>query len=226
MQAVPGEEAFVTTTTVKERPIIFTADSVRGILEGRKTQTRRVVKPQPQGSGHHGPTWGRYQPACKEWEFWGPIDPETKRALLYEHGVHRCPYGLPGDHLWVREVYRTVGRRHRGTERRSLLYPATCEPGSVRGPFKSPRFMPRWASRITLEVLDVRVQRVQEISDADAVAEGMPKNSPIMYADEPAHELFSAAAYRVAWDSINAKRGFGWDKNPWVWAVSFRRTSP
>jgi hypothetical protein len=189
----------MTTTATKERPIIFSGPMVRAILDGSKTQTRRVMKPQPLSAGP---------------------------------GV--CPYGRIGDRLWVRETWNTVNPEGEPT---SILYKAD---GSVMyRPFPSaeagwkaeqdaesldaqrwntPIFMPRWASRITLEVTDVRVERVQEISEEDAKAEGV-KPDPN---ERPYVEDFRED-FEHLWDSINAKRGHSWESNPWVWAITFRK---
>jgi hypothetical protein len=172
-----------------ERPIIFSGESVRAVLEGRKTQTRRVVKYQGDmefdpADPHFGPYWLSY------------ADGENAKV--------RCPHGVPGDKLWVREAWELID--HEGDYRVQVAYPADDigglsaavwatapkwwiyargvdaegEPLRKHGT-QSPLFMPRWASRITLEITDVRVQRVQEISEDDAVVEGVAvgQRSPI-----------------------------------------------
>jgi hypothetical protein len=196
---------------MKERPILFCGEMVRAILDGRKTQTRRIVKPQPDfaaqphwlfGPGHSGVGW-----YCGEAEY-------------PDEGSHfyGCPYGVLGDRLWVRETWCPLERCDWvGSKREdNVNYRADCPPESetIRGEmgyaWRSPIFMPRWASRITLEIIDVRVQRVQEITFDDCVAEGIVR---LPGAD---------AEYRRLWNSINLKRGFGWEKNPWVWAITFK----
>lgn len=175
-----------------ERPIIFSGDMVRAILDGRKTQTRRVMKPQPS-----------------------PAD-----VFVGDHGLgmgpqFRCSYGQSGDRLWVRETWaceccgRTLEYRAVHGRCEGLSYRADGGTGGSSG-WRSPIHMPRWASRLTLDITEVRVQRVQEISEEDAVAEGVD-----IWAD-----------FRPLWDSINAKRGFGWDVNPWVWALTFKPVPP
>ena len=162
---------------MKERPIIFSGPSVRAILDGRKTQTRRIVK-APKGMSA---------------EFAG-VD-------------FACPYGCPGDRLWVRETHSFYDR-----ECRKPYYQADIDDWEPGG-WRSPIFMPRWASRITLEITDVRVQRVQEITEAEAKAEG------VHCAVNGSNRL----AFATLWDSVNAKRGFSWADNLWVWAITFWR---
>jgi hypothetical protein len=188
-----------------EHPILFSGPMVLAILQGRKSQTRRVANPQPAVSSDGY--------AC------GPI---------------RCPYGAPGDLLWVRETWCTrkcfncdVGYDdERCTCSNPPLYRAT-EPDAVRAddePWRPSIFMPRWASRITLRVTGVRVERVQGISNVDAIAEGAMEWAAEQ--ETPVRDLTCSDARLVflqLWDSINAKRGFGWEANPWVWVVAFER---
>ena len=179
---------------MNERPILFSAPMVRAILAGTKTQTRRVVKPQAIGQ-------------------WGPVVP--------------CPYGQPGDRLWVRESLAYDSERGH--------YYAATEPGTLGNPSgrtyvdydnETPAIglparsipcihMPRWASRITLEFTAVRVERLQDISEADAVAEGV-RNSLHLPGGRFARENFEHL-----WWTINGDGS--WDANPWVWVVEFRR---
>ena len=167
---------------VKERPILFSGPMIRAILEGRKTQTRRALNPQPtleQGDGTELRDWS--------WPC-GNGGPSLSQA--------RCPYGVSGERLLFRETL------------------ALEDPDQmVWTPFI---YMPRLASRITLEIVDVRVQRLQDIGAFDAIEEGVQRSTEPFDAREP---------FRLLWDSINAKRGFGWDSNPWVWALTFRRAS-
>jgi len=212
---------------VKERPIIFTADSVRAILEGRKMQTRRVVKPQPVGH------WGSRVPPLAG----GVLQCITVADWKPRDAYIRCPYGVVGDRLWVRETWQgwhSSGEElDRGVEHESASYVTYKADGkSFPVEWRSPLFMPHWASRITLEITDVRVQRVQEINKADAIAEGISV-FPLQSADDPSAWYQSApgvnqqrsarASYAALWDSINAKRGFSWQSNPWVWCLTFRK---
>jgi hypothetical protein len=206
---------------MKERPIIFDNESVISILKGSKTQTRRVIHPQ--------------------------------MSLMADWQHVRCPYGVAGDHLWVRETFMLEKwTRECGVpppiprDRPSKLvdddegyywlwphYAATdpkpeliCEGGRSKGGFncrwKASIYMPLWASRITLEILRVGAERLCEITEKDALAEGCQ----IMEGYTPDGEVGIANArysYKQRWDSINAKRGFGWDANPWVWVIEFKR---
>jgi hypothetical protein len=165
---------------------------VRAILDGRKTQTRRVVRPQPGGRLFRGMDSRWY-----------------RSALADERNPIRCPYGVPGDRLWVREAWRVFGGREYEyqQDREAVIYREGAElVDSVQGPWRSPIHMPRWASRLTLEIVSVRVERVQEISREDEIAEGTPDG---MFFD-------------CLWDSINAKRA-PWSSNPWVWVIEFRK---
>jgi hypothetical protein len=228
-----------------ERPIIFTAESVRAILDTRKTQTRRVVR--------------------------GPEKYERLRDCAFA-----CPYGVPGDRLWVRETWgyrwscwssnapdttdraieyadgalRKIGRPS-NDESGLPKMACRCEAGGGYGPdgllteqhreelvrfwksWRSPIHMPRWASRLTLEVTEVKVQRLQEISEKDARAEGAERVFDGTVGDlwrfnygpagrgDNAMGKTARGGFQFAWDSINCKRA-PWSSDPWVWAISFR----
>lgn len=205
-----------------ERPIIFSAPMVRAILDGRKTQTRRVFK-LPRGcswyEGHGG-------------EAAGMIQDDTGPAWWHveEQG---CPYGAPGNRLWVRETWMPDAPRD-GTWPDTSFYgckgsPLSMIPDAYRKPehclfrstwsgheligWKPSIHMPRWASRITLEITDVRVERLHDISEADAIAEAAPK-----------HFLSPRDNFCALWQQINGDGS--WDANPWVWCISFRRITP
>lgn len=187
---------------MKERPILFSAPMVRALLAGTKTQTRRVVKPQPEQGciGHFGP---------------------GNPFIRGERDATRCPYGQPGDRLWVREAFM-----HEPADycwEASVSIP--CRPASTvyRADFhesqpgegwKPSIHMPRSLSRILLEVTAVRVEQLQDISESDAMAEGC-------YTD-PACPAYDA--YRSLWEQINGPGS--WDANPWVWVVEFKRVTP
>jgi len=206
-----------------EKPIIFTGDLIKAILEGRKTQTRRVIKPQPN---------------IKHGDIYFTNDPDGK-----------CPFGKPGQQMWVREVFTIETNFNTGNYKpphddgrplrlfndtdgdevwEQCHYKATDpepdlvtydkdgneEPGCKWSP---PIFLPRWASRIQLMIKDVRVERVQDITPEDAKAEGVDCCCGIDGCDGKIDE------FADLWDSINKKHGFGWDVNPWVWVIEFER---
>jgi hypothetical protein len=186
---------------MKERPILFSGPMVRAILEGRKTQTRRPLRRQPN-----------YTPRMLYVPYRGGKRICVRDDKNFYDYWNWCSYGVPGDRLWVRETwfqgYATVYRADH----------PECQPsGYSADKWRPSIFMPRWASRLTLEITDVRVQQVQAISEADANAEGC---------DLPARDQDWSQCrrwYQDLWDSINAKRGCGWATNPWVWALTFRR---
>lgn len=199
-------------TTVKERPILFSGAMVRAILEGKKAQTRRVITPQPWWPSEAAPD--AISDMCP-----GFIDGA---------GVaHRCPYGQPGDRLWVRETWR-VGSADRNTiwYRDNGVRVLADAAENLAGKFLGDKWRPsilmfRWASRLTLEVTDVRVERLQDISEADAREEGIPPK----YCDGSGCtcEQDVIGEYAELWDALNASRGYGWDVNPFVWVLTFRR---
>lgn len=209
---------------MKERPIPFAGEMVRAILAGKKTQTRRVIKPQPE--------------LGKLWKFW-VIDPnEMDLPVVF------CQYGIPGDRLWVQETLR---RSHKGPVSFATyavdLSPVTGvgAPELYRGQatWRWQRsvlpsiFMPRWAGRIRLEIVQVRSERLQDISKKDAIAEGIywsnafPEGYTIGQEIPGYGTAFGAAetCFRALWDNLNAKRGYGWDTNPWVWVIEFKRVA-
>jgi hypothetical protein len=198
---------------MKERPILFSAPMVRAILEDRKSQTRRIVEMQPRTKADIG-THGVGMPFIRN------QDP-MKRNLM-------CPYGQPGDRLWVREAWKTHSTFDHLPPRevpRSNLFYAADERYSPSGSRWRPSIhMPRWASRILLEITGVRVERLNAISEADALAEGYSA-TPVTWDDavegaEPVHDD-PRYAFSALWDSINGSGS--WATNPWVWAIEFRR---
>lgn len=200
----------MTATAVKERPILFSGPMIRAILEGRKTQTRRVMKPQPAPHPKY--------PHLIEWGEAGWSDNIRSLHPMPGHSLStRCPYGVVGDRLWVREGFI----RHASIPQLVGYVADGCE-ATEQWERRSPSIhMPRRFSRITLEVAAVRVERLQEISHLDRMAEGMKIQGSEHMVPGPATEV----GFRMLWDSINAKRGYGWDANPWVWAVSFRQVA-
>ena len=198
--------------TPVEHPILFSAPMVKAILEGRKTQTRRVVKPQPK-LDPAGATF-RYQKGSALCSYWVPNDAGIRD--ISRLCAEQCPYGVPGDRLWVKETFVEYPPLLPTDSHGTVHYHADDEHDGVRPwngqKWKPSIFMPRWASRITLEIEYVRVQRLQEISEEDAIAEGI---EPIVsmgtyrtwknYAPGlPAH-VTAIESYRTLWNSINLK---------------------
>lgn len=190
-----------------ERPIIMSAPMVQAILAGRKTQARRIVKPQPPDDCGRIEV-GSYCPTVVDRHGEEQPGPETFGAYSVdgEWGL-RCPYGAPGDRLWVRETW-AAGQTFR--------YRADGGP-AIYGGWRSPVHMHRAASRLTLEIEAVRVERVQEISEDDCTREGVWTLPPIHERGCTGIELFAHL-----WDSLSAKRA-PWLSDPWVWVVTFRR---
>lgn len=195
---------------MKERPILFSGEMVRAILDGRKTMTRRVIKPQPRltPSG----LWMRSGP-CEERLLYGTIRHEDGSTDKI-HEWHDSPYGQPGDRLWVRETFACL----EPLARTPIIYAADRGPKDYR--WRPSIHMPRWASRITLEIAAVRVERVQDITEKDVEAEGLSLQP---WSGEGPAGWPKTAGFAQLWDSLNAKRGYGWDANPWVWVISFKR---
>jgi hypothetical protein len=258
-----------TMTEVRERPIPFSGEMVRAILDGRKSMTRRVVKPQPEWIEQTAPGVAPY---WRHSDHTGscPFDPADRDTWPV------CPYGQPGDRLWVRETWQYADWTEDGmpwvryeadgatrfhdsgavpeewADRLTDTWEALSEPANYEVDnraadrrWRPSIHMPRWASRITLEITDVRVERAQEITEADAIAEGInPRTALAMNgmsyfpnlqawaltdngipgAGEPEHG--HRGVFAQLWDSLNAPRGYGWDANPWVWVVNFNRINP
>lgn len=256
-----------TETAQKERPILFSAPMVTAILAKLKTQTRRTVKgylitgPNPPNDSTFDVYGG---------DGWAGAFGSDGRG----NATQLCPFGVPGDHLWVRETWRP----HSWREDNPIMIEFSADGGRMEdrsGKFEAANYeewyegicisatdecatalesghpgllhdgesyswsenhsplkwrpsiyMPRWASRITLEITGIRVERVQDISEADATAEGITKDEAREYVytgHSPSDEAF-AAAYGDLWNRINGKReGCAWKDNPWVWVVEFKR---
>lgn len=204
---------------MKERPILFSGEMVRAILDNRKTMTRRVLKKQP---GSHESVPGQAVIAGDE------------SARIID-----CPYGMSGDRLWVKETWKPhcegpisdefplgtcVKYRADGVCLKPTSWTneqgAWCEAREKDTKWRPSIFMPRWASRITLEVTGVRVEQAQNISEREAVAEGCQYCPPVGCSPE---KQTARQHFAQLWDSINSKRGFGWENNPWVWVIEFKR---
>jgi hypothetical protein len=234
---------------MRERGIIFNAEMVRAVLEGRKTQTRRIMKVQPVPS------------KTRESDFWFSCNKTRSMVHVsdfipgncanlpdaHEYFSMCCPFGAVGDRLWVRETFRVHSRAtdvatlvYRASERQSWTQQTHRVPVVNCNKPVSPEnwtpsiHMPRWASRITLEITGVRVERLQDISESDAVAEGIEPlphdpDLPKMY-----HEYFpvgiknglrctmsASNSFRGLWESLSGKGR--WQANPWVWVIEFKR---
>lgn len=207
---------------MKERPILFSAPMVRAILENRKTQTRRIVMPQP--------------------EYFSPPDVPRRTIAPGVHPYIACQYGSPGDRLWVRETFMPIPMEvapdRPRTTNWNIVYGAGGQAEMTALAEYNPMLynyerwspsihMPRWASRISLEITGIRIEKLQDISEADALSEGADHNGECDHARRSCEETgcFGRNSYRGGyaklWESIN---GHGaWDANPWVWVVEFCR---
>lgn len=218
-----GSQSKITQAAGVARPILFSSAMVRALMSGAKTQTRRLKNLEEINENP------------SQWRFDGFMEDEgylfadtTKDEPNGSHGLAiKCPYGKVGDQLWVRESFRYADEDLR-------LHPEIPVPVDYRAdpmkasvgcdgfdtlPWRPSIYMPRWASRITLEITEVRVQRLQEISKEDVISEGLSAREGYPLADCHAgwHEPFA-----TLWDSINGKRpGCSWSDNPFVWAISF-----
>ncbi len=182
--------------------MLFSTPMVKAILEGRKTRTRRVIKPQyTDWQGHHW--YGK--PSAFHLQF---------NDFTLEDIKAHCPYGQVGDRLWVRETH-FIG----GIKPNEWAWYRSGFDGDEEGVVWRPSiFMPRWASRLTLEITEVRVERVQEITNDEVLLEGADTKDGLFFVEPDRIMMF-----HKLWDSINAKRGYSWEVNPWVWVISFRR---
>ncbi|MDD2110103.1 hypothetical protein [Pseudomonas asiatica] len=224
----------------KERPILFSGPMVRALLDGRKTVTRRPIKPSMRG---FDVSFELHQQDDGSWRPMHTFDESCMDDQGTEHPVV-CPYGKPGDRLWVRETwYCDHFEVMRGpylkpadldiTEARddgTLVYAADgLAPYEADQPVWKPSIhMPRWASRILLEVTDVRVERLQDISEQQALAEGVRLYTDHAELGDWYHvegiDTYSAdprKSFELLWTGINGAES--WDVNPWVWAVKFKR---
>jgi hypothetical protein len=246
---------------MRERPIPFIAEMIRAILAGTKTQTRRIVgldALRRSDTPGYDWTWRGQAPIksiAQQRRYAGGCWQDVSAAAL----LALCPYGVPGDRLWVREAWalydpgrseedndeslRTITENWSGLSekqhafwRRRLHYRADADTymeqahggGAFR--WRPSIHMPRWASRLTLEIESVRVERVQDISEADARAEGVSWSgrwtdsfSGVGARDRYGDDIHrNVAAFALAWDSINGRRA-PWSANPWVWVIAFRR---
>jgi len=202
----------------RDIPILFSAPMVRANLAGTKTQTRRVVK-HPAGEGKHG-----WNPTPTGWDY---------RLGGTEKPV--SPYGKAGDRLYVREAWRAPaefdpfkpshipvpGNGRLGTP---IVYEASRHESVQFGKLRPGMFMPRWASRTLLLVKEVRIERLQAISEADAQAEGCALECMTPTGDDSGSAIHGPGGYIALWESINGAGS--WAANPWVWVVTYERITP
>lgn len=216
---------------MRERPILFSAPMVRALLAGTKTQTRRVAKYQPISSSRFRSGYYVTRPGDKKER---SVSTDAPAFLLGD----LCPHGTVGDRLWVKETWRphvahgcaldacdcadvNVEYAADGSVEYFDDYkinrasPDWCMPKAADRGNVSPLFMPRWASRLILEITDVRIERLQAISEGDCCAEGV--GSPIT-------RDYKKPKFQALWESINGAES--WAANPWVWALTFRRVTP
>lgn len=194
-----------------ERGMIFNAEMVRAILDGRKTQTRRIVKLQPDEDGLAKVTNGPW------------VDTSERN--------YRCPFGDVGDRIWVRETWAEAGASAPNLKLYRANYPEHVPSHYENVPpaneirWTPSIHMPRWASRILLEITDVRVERLNAISERDAQAEGVAKlRGGYWQHYQPGwtqHQLSARGSFVTLWKSIYGEES--WNSNPWVWVIEFKR---
>ena len=222
-----------------ERPIMFQPDNVNAIREKRKSQTRRMLQ------AHNITDFTIISPVDDEWliQRW-PIQ-ERSFGNFGRCERIKCPQGKVGDRLWVKEPWWCnpdivaankdivwTEKALRALDRGPVFYKA--DGGKCPAGWRNPMFMPRWCCRLVIEITEVRAQRVQYISEADAIAEGIHKfklPTGDIYGSDPRgtpSKLISdtaVGAYALLWDSINARKyggAYAWDRNPWVWCITFK----
>jgi hypothetical protein len=232
---------------MSEKPILFSGEMVRAILAGHKTQTRRIVKPQPHPD---------FPISCINCEWYSPIIIRDGReepapevfGFASEDKGWKCPYGAPDARLWVRETFQFVHANSDGQrstfnsalpftqhDYQWIEYAATPRDNEPPPKWKPSIFMPRWASRITIKITGIRVERLQDISADDARAEGisdsriyltephtiLDRKYNLPTGDIPPADKIAIGNYRGLWEAINGKSS--WDANPWVWIIVFKQ---
>ncbi|HHS9827738.1 hypothetical protein H8L55_15300 [Klebsiella quasipneumoniae] len=220
---------------MKERGMIFNGEMVRAILDGRKTQTRRIMTVQSESS-EFGLRYIAESSLAKEvgMYFWSQSDACGMKARSKPFA---CPYGKPGDRIWVREAFRVHSRatdvatlvykaseRNSWTEQTHRVPVAVCNKPATPEKWTPSLHMPRWASRILLEITDVRVERLNAISQEDAQAEGMELTGwrpTYSDPDSGGKVMTPYDNFAELWSSIYGDES--WKANPWVWVISFKR---
>lgn len=181
---------------MKTSPLPFSPLMARAWYEDRKTQTRRVMLPQP----------GPHATIVRAGDHYELVDTTYRRVLV-------CPYGGPGDRVWVREtLVNSAGWARYACDGRLVERDGRPAPWDWKVNTIIPRYMPRWACRSYGDLIDVRLEPVRTISTADKAAEGLTED-----------QGYAPAAFEDLWNQINAERGYGWDANPWVWVLTLRR---
>lgn len=208
---------------MKSRPILFSGPMVRALLGGTKTQTRRIMKPEQSADIE---CFTNHEKDKLTWLGWYR---HADGNLYRKSWDERCPYGMPGDQLWVRETWQAVKEWHHGYTLDiphaggMIRYRATDDEAWVPVmPWRPSIFMPRYASRITLEITGVRVERLNYISANDALAEGVSGRRE--GGDTDAYWVPPPDVYRELWESINGPGS--WALNPFVWVITFKRIKP
>lgn len=211
---------------MKEYPIIFSTPMVQAILDNRKTQTRRVIK--------------NFNDIIHDWD---KNDPTY--GPFFENGygesvktVDVCPYGKTGDRLWVRETWAYINNSGFGVgsyieykaDKPTAKYPGEWPEDEAKGNPDAPKWKPsihmsRWASRITLEITNIRTERLQNITYAEVIAEGFTHLLTDEQQTDGAHRREGVEVFGRFWDSINGKK-HPWDSNPWVWVIDFKKEKP
>lgn len=204
---------------MKKRPILFSTEMVKAILEGRKTQTRRVIKPQPK-TQHRSDT--RLEFYARRGENWEVKDKWTGDGFSILDSF-KCPYGQPGDALWVRETWQP------SASGAYVHFKADIIGVDAGKGWKPSIHMPKDACRIFLRITNVRVERLQEISEKDAIGEGIEKSEfgfknydkryPVSDYMGGGNEAYRS--FKSLWTSINGEQS--WNDNPWVWVIEFER---
>jgi hypothetical protein len=206
---------------MKEHPILFSTEMVKAIIDGYKTMTRRA-KGLELVNQRINESWriGETNIAGRTW--W--------EAAIDSSHSHRIdsPYGQVGDRLWVRETWNSAGGIGHGKQLFTPVirykadgYSKSCEGGNSNSPigidnkWRPSIFMPRWASRITLKITNIRVERLQDISLGDLSREG------VQLKQFGFDNMYSK--FEHLWNTINAKRGYSWESNPWVWVIEFKK---
>ena len=221
---------------VKERPIVFSGEMVKAILAGRKTMSRRIIKEQPMQPCYQSGDWyaDLYKGGYKDnsnWFLWGKRGTKIEHKL--GHGFGKCPYGKKGDRLYVKEAYRL--EHAFDDDKPSEVYyspvlyladnsvgnmtPTDGTNGFVYGRYRHARFMPKKFARIWLEITNVRVERLHEITTQDITDEGVMSNKGYRTRGKR-WDAFQRIAFQAVWGSIHGQNA--WEINPWVWVVEFK----